>query len=250
MVKKITTDLRGGISVKYSDCWDEKCLHPYYTELLDKKENRDLPINLENYILTKPNDYFCSAEPRMPKGFEYAEKYFRWKKITTQKTISENLKVKKDKCGPITNIKILKRTKSFRVVKIKIEYSNKNYIIDGELNIRQILSTSTLPSAAFILEKGRDRWKIFGAGWGHGVGMCQIGAAKMSEIGYNYKEIIDFYFPNTKIKKMGYKKKVELIMLNIKRPCYDIANCYELKKCIYGENGKGPKNCNGNPKKR
>lgn len=239
----------GGISVKYSDCWSEKYSHPYYTELLDRKQNREQnTYTPENYILSKKDEFFCSPNLGIPKGFEYSKKYFRWEKNITQNIIKENFRKRKIKLGYITDIKIIKRTTSFRIVKLEIICGKEKYNIEGELNIRQILSESTLPSSAFILKKYKDNWKIFGAGWGHGVGLCQIGAAKMGELGYKYKDIINFYFPKTKIKKFGNAKKVDSIILEKKRPCYDIANCYELKKCIYGENGEGPIDCNGNPK--
>ena len=79
-------------------------------------------------------------------------------------------------------------------------------VIGKELIIRKALSPSHLYSSAFIIETEKDssgtpvRFTLKGAGWGHGVGLCQIGAAVMSAKGYNYKEILTHYFPGTKIK--------------------------------------------------
>jgi len=80
--------------------------------------------------------------------------------------------------------------------------------IGKELEIRRTLSTSHLYSSAFVVDTTEEndegipqKFTLTGAGWGHGVGLCQIGAAMMAEKGYNYKEILHHYFPDTKIEK-------------------------------------------------
>ena len=94
------------------------------------------------------------------------------------------------------------------MIELQIIGSKTNCIIGKELEIRKTLSESHLYSSAFIVEKGDlnegipASFTLFGAGWGHGVGLCQIGAAMMAEKGYNYKEILSHYYRNTDLKKL------------------------------------------------
>ena len=88
---------------------------------------------------------------------------------------------------------------SGRIKRMKITTDKGEYIVEKELAIRRALSTSHLKSSAFTIEQTADGITLHGSGWGHGVGLCQIGAAVMGSKGFNYKEILDFYYPNTKI---------------------------------------------------
>ena len=93
-----------------------------------------------------------------------------------------------------------------RLIKLKIVGTKKELVIGKELLIRKVLSKSHLYSSAFFVEKYDvknnipGKFGLFGAGWGHGVGLCQIGAAVMGERGYNYKQILSHYFKNTVLK--------------------------------------------------
>jgi SpoIID/LytB domain protein len=102
----------------------------------------------------------------------------------------------------------LKRGPSGRIVKLKIVGSKRTMIIGKELEIRRWLSKSYLYSSAFIVKIERDanglpkNFTIYGAGWGHGVGLCQIGAAVMASKGYTAEEIVKHYFKGAELKKL------------------------------------------------
>jgi SpoIID/LytB domain protein len=87
-------------------------------------------------------------------------------------------------------------------VKLKIAGSKRTMTIGKELEIRRTLSESHLYSSAFVVDKQGDRFVLTGAGWGHGVGLCQIGAAIMGEKGYSYEQILLHYYKNATIEKI------------------------------------------------
>ena len=93
----------------------------------------------------------------------------------------------------------LERGESGRICRLKITGSAKTLIVGKELEIRKILSESHLKSSAFDIEITPDKVILHGKGWGHGAGLCQIGAAVMASQGYTYKEILNHYYPGTEI---------------------------------------------------
>ena len=96
--------------------------------------------------------------------------------------------------GPIRDMQALARGPSGRIYRLKIT-GEKDYLIIGkELEIRRALSRSHLYSSAFVVDKEADRFVLRGAGWGHGVGLCQIGAAVMASQGKDYREILAHYY--------------------------------------------------------
>ena len=114
----------------------------------------------------------------------------------------------KDDFGAILDLVPLQRGKSGRICRLKIVGTKKSFIIGKELEIRRTLSTTHLFSSAFVVDKGESvdgapsSFTIVGAGWGHGVGLCQIGAAVMGEKGYNYNQILLHYYRGAEIKKI------------------------------------------------
>jgi SpoIID/LytB domain protein len=113
--------------------------------------------------------------------------------------ISEKLKMD---LGTITDLIPLERGKSGRIWKLKIVGTKRSFTIGKELEIRRTLSESHLYSSAFVVDKQDDKFILTGAGWGHGVGLCQIGAAVMSTQGYNYDQILLHYYRGAEIKKI------------------------------------------------
>ena len=108
--------------------------------------------------------------------------------------------------GDIIDLVPIARGTSGRLYRLKIVGTKKTQIIGKELEIRRTLSPSHLYSSAFVVEKQGEgelpeKFILTGAGWGHGVGLCQIGAAVMGEKGYNYKEILLHYFIDAQIEK-------------------------------------------------
>ena len=109
--------------------------------------------------------------------------------------------------GDVINLKASKRGSSGRIVELLVEGSNGNIVIGKELNIRRLLSDSHLYSSAFeaeriINDKGEIIFRLVGRGWGHGVGLCQIGAAIMAERGYSYIDILKHYYKGVKLEKI------------------------------------------------
>jgi SpoIID/LytB domain protein len=127
----------------------------------------------------------------------------------TQQELSQILKEKSGMdFGDIVDFVPVERGTSGRLVRLKIVGTKKTLTVGKELEIRRLLSTSHLYSSAFVVDKYDydermvpGRFVFVGAGWGHGVGLCQIGAAVMSTKGFTYKEILQHYFKGATIKK-------------------------------------------------
>jgi len=166
----------------------------------------------KNWIDSKPACY-CNMSAR--KGFSpalnYAKKYFRWEKKYKRKTLEKIIRKKSGKdIGILKNIIITKRGKSGKARTIKIIGSKRNLNITKELNIRKTLSNNYLYSANFYVEKqGTNKngiastFILKGAGFGHGSGMCQIGAAGMALDNKNFEDILKFYFEGTQVMRIG-----------------------------------------------
>ena len=101
--------------------------------------------------------------------------------------------------GRIEDMQALERGESGRVYRLKIIGSLQTLVVGKELEIRRILSESHLKSSAFEIELTEDKVILHGAGWGHGVGLCQIGAAVMASQGYDYRQILEHYYPDSEL---------------------------------------------------
>ena len=123
--------------------------------------------------------------------------FYRWKVVYSQDELTALVARHAPQLGKIIDLIPLKRGVSGRIYELQIVGENDSIIIGKELEIRKWLSNSHLYSSAFVVEKDDDTFTLYGAGWGHGVGLCQIGAAVMAEKGYTYKEILAHYYPNT-----------------------------------------------------
>ena len=129
--------------------------------------------------------------------------FYRWEVSYTQQELSELVNRKlKDDFGTITDLIPVARGKSGRIWKLKIVGTKKTLTIGKELEIRRALSESHLYSSAFDVEKDGDKFILKGKGWGHGVGLCQIGAAVMGEQGHPYDDILLFYYRGAEIKRL------------------------------------------------
>jgi SpoIID/LytB domain protein len=134
--------------------------------------------------------------------------FFRWKVVYTQDELKQLIYKKSNiDFGNIVDLVPVERGHSGRLIKLKIVGTNKTMTIGKELEIRRILSESHLYSSAIVIEKEEvldnipQKFTLIGAGWGHGVGLCQIGAAVMGEMGYSFDEILLHYFRGAQIKK-------------------------------------------------
>lgn len=104
--------------------------------------------------------------------------------------------------GELRELRPVRRGPSYRIIELEVVGSKKTMTIGKELEIRRVLSHSHLYSSAFDVEKTTNGFRLNGRGWGHGVGLCQIGAAVMAEEGYDYKQILSHYFPGSKLTKI------------------------------------------------
>ncbi len=209
----------GGVSEEFPFCWDDVS-KPYLKAIRDNKTEALDDLNLvkekeaEKWILSRPKA-FCDTKDKkilsevLNEDDLKTNDFYRWTIEYTQKELSSIIEKKLSiTLGQIKDLIALERGKSGRISKLKIVGTLDAITIGKELEIRRALSLSHLYSSAFTIEKKNIkkgiplRFIFHGAGWGHGVGLCQIGAAVMGEKGYNYKEILLHYYPGTKIKKI------------------------------------------------
>ena len=185
----------GGETEEYQYCWEDTP-KPYLVSIQDPYCNTK-----DQKILSQVLNDFDQETPD----------FYRWTVEYTQEELSELVNRKlKDDFGLITDLIPLDRGKSGRIWRLKIVGTKKTFIIGKELEIRRALSESHLLSSAFDVEKtpsplGEGRGEVFvlkGRGWGHGVGLCQIGAAVMGEQGKAYDEILLFYYRNAEIQRL------------------------------------------------
>lgn len=201
----------GGVSETFDNCWQ-----PVKVPYLEKISDSEIPFtdNLQNekaadkFINSSP-EAFCNTDNREllktvlnTFDFEYKD-FYRWTVEYSKKELSAIVNEKSGMdFGEIIDLIPVERGLSSRITKLKIVGTKKTLVVGKELEIRRLLSKSHLYSSAITFEKKSDSFVIHGAGWGHGVGMCQIGAAVMALKGYNYKEILNHYFPKGKISKL------------------------------------------------
>ena len=205
----------GGVYEEFENCWEPKH-YDYLEARRDGADEMNFPdltkeVNAEEWILTSPKAYCNTTDTRILSQVlnnydQETTDFYRWKVEYTQKELSELIFSRSGvDYGEILDLQPVARGTSGRLYKLKIVGTKKTLTIGKELEIRRTLSPSHLYSSAFIVERHDvtggvpQKFVLRGAGWGHGVGLCQIGAAVMGEKGYNYKEILLHYFINANI---------------------------------------------------
>ncbi|MBN2000501.1 SpoIID/LytB domain-containing protein [candidate division KSB1 bacterium] len=175
----------------------------------DKVFSLDNEKNARDWILSHPNVYCNIERSGNPEFAMYSKKYFRWSKRVSRGEIERLASQRAGiELGDLYDIIAVKRGVSGRLSEIKFVASNGSFTVKKELNIRRVLSADILYSACFIIEKETDAnglpitFTFKGAGWGHGVGMCQIGAAMMALEEKSYEKILSFYYQNASLKKL------------------------------------------------
>lgn len=198
----------GGITEEFETCWQDEH-KPYLIALRDSSINEgqlpDLTIeeNARQWILSEPKSFCNSADGNILSeslnGYDLeTPDYYRWEVEYTTAQVSDIFRRKSGlNIGDIVDLRPIKRGPSGRICELEIEGTKQTVTIGKELEIRRTLSESHLFSSAFIVEKTQDGFILKGAGWGHGVGLCQIGAAVMASKGYTYREILRHYYPRT-----------------------------------------------------
>jgi stage II sporulation protein D len=206
----------GGRTELFENCWEETPI-PYLQSVSDSSMNYPLILNevdAERWITSSPDVYCNTTDGNMlqhvlPSFDQETTDFFRWKIEYSREQLEEILHTKSEiDFGTVMDIVPLKRGPSGRIVKLKIVGSNRTMIVGKELEIRRWLSMSHLYSSAFIVKIERDanglpmKFVFHGAGWGHGVGLCQIGAAVMASKGFTAEEIVKHYFKGSELKKL------------------------------------------------
>ena len=177
----------GGVTEEFQYCWEDTP-KPYLVSVDDPYCNTNDRAVLSQVL----NDYDLETND-----------FYRWTVEYTVDEISDLVNEKlKDDFGRITDLIPLERGKSGRIWKLKIVGTKKTFTIGKELEIRRALSESHLYSSAFDVEKTATGFRLHGKGWGHGVGLCQIGAAVMGQQGFKYDEILLHYYRNAEIKRI------------------------------------------------
>jgi len=198
----------GGITEQFETCWQDEH-KPYLVPLRDSSVNEgplpDLTVeeNARQWILSQPKSFCNSADGNILSeslnGYDLeTPDYYRWTVEYTTQQISDIFKRKSGlDIGQIQDLRPVKRGPSGRIEELEITGTLSTVTIGKELEIRRTLSESHLFSSAFVVEKTPSGFIFHGAGWGHGVGLCQIGAAVMASKGYTYREILHHYYPGT-----------------------------------------------------
>lgn len=204
----------GGATELFENCWEE-VHHPYLLPVADAA-NLMLPdltqeAEARKWILSAPTAY-CNTTDRLVLSQvlnnydQETPDFYRWRVAYSQKELSELIGEKMGiDFGEIVDLIPLKRGASARIIELKVVGTKRTVVIGKELEIRKALSKSHLYSSAFVVDKeendGSVRFVLRGAGWGHGVGLCQIGAAVMASQGIGYQAILSHYYPHSELTK-------------------------------------------------
>lgn len=209
----------GGAFEEFQNCW-ENVKHPYLIGQRDSKTETRLPdltkeVEADKWIRTSPAA-FCNTHNKqvlsqvLNNYDQETTDFYRWRVCYSQQELSELIHKRSGiEFGKIIDLIPVERGTSGRLVRLKIVGTLRTLIIGKELEIRRTLSSSHLYSSAFVVDKEYkedekeipSRFILTGSGWGHGVGLCQIGAAVMGEQGYKYKEVLSHYYPGSAIEQ-------------------------------------------------
>ncbi|MGB9663501.1 MAG: SpoIID/LytB domain-containing protein [Ignavibacteria bacterium] len=208
----------GGITEEFQSVWQD-ISYPYLKAVYDSENQNQAFLQteeeFEKFIKSNPEAYCNINDEELLKkvlnDFDLVTKdFYRWKIEIKQLALKTLLEIKLGiDFGEIINLVPLERGKSGRIKKLKIIGTKREFTIGKELEIRRALSEKHLYSSAFVVEpiykEGSEipcKFILYGAGWGHGVGFCQIGGAVMASKGKSFEEILNHYFPGAELKKI------------------------------------------------
>lgn len=180
----------GGKTEEFETCWEDK--HIPYLESVDCPYCAPDYLNDKTELRKSLNDYDLETND-----------YYDWKVTYTAQELGNIIRTKSGiDFGDIIDLIPLKRGKSGRIYELEVIGSKHRQVIGKELTIRRYLSPSCLYSSWFEVKKSQisPQFTLIGHGWGHGVGLCQIGAATMAVEGYSYRDILAHYYPGTQCK--------------------------------------------------
>ncbi len=206
----------GGQTEIFPTAWEDES--PAYLASISDKAGQHPPVRSETearqWLKSRPAAYCDTTDKKLlsnilPAFDQETPDFYRWQVVYTRKELEEVLRKKSGiDFGVLQKIEPLARGPSGRIYRLKIEGSRKTVIVGKELEIRRWLSESHLLSSAFVITAERNtngeivRFVLHGGGWGHGVGLCQIGAAVMASKGFKVEEILTHYFTGAQLKKI------------------------------------------------
>ncbi len=205
----------GGIMEAYHDVWENRKI-PYMVSGIDSTEKIDYPANTEEKAKKLIDTYlpvFCNTQlyplPAKLANLYATKNLFRWEVSYERRELEVLIKEKTgEDIGELLDIVPLQRGDSGRIIYLELIGSKKKLKIGKELEIRRVLSKSHLYSSCFYVKKEIDeqgkvsRFILKGAGWGHGVGLCQVGATVMAMKGFGYAKILEHYYQETQLVKL------------------------------------------------
>jgi stage II sporulation protein D len=197
----------GGLTERYATAWEDEDIS-YLRSVFDGPADGGQGLADEN-----PEMWICSAPPaycntgdsellsRVLPGFDQETRdFYRWRVTYSPEELARLIGAKLGvELGPIRELRPLARGPSGRIYRLMISGERDYMIVGKELEIRRALSPTHLYSSAFVIEREPGGFVLRGAGWGHGVGLCQIGAAVMANGGTSYKEILRHYYRGTTV---------------------------------------------------
>lgn len=207
----------GGVTEEFGTCWSPHETHECLRAFGDSSSRALPPLTTEaearRWVTTRPAAFCAEATPatlrQVLRDYDQATTdYYRWTVTYTAAQLSALLarRLPEVTLGRIRRFTALERGASGRIWRLRIEGEHGSVTIGKELMIRRALSETHLYSSAFVIdhldadaEGYPQRFVIHGAGWGHGVGLCQIGAAVMGERGYGWRDILEHYFPGSAV---------------------------------------------------
>ena len=200
----------GGATELFENAWANEhydYLEPVRDEIGTPLPDLTIEENAQAFIRTSPSAYCNTTDERILSQVlnnydQETKDFYRW---TVQYTAAELSEIIRERSGidfgEILDLVPIKRGPSARLYEMQIVGSKRTMVIGKELEIRKWLSKSHLYSSAFVVDRNEQGdFILTGAGWGHGVGLCQIGAAVMADKGYTYEQILAHYFPGSEIK--------------------------------------------------
>jgi SpoIID/LytB domain protein len=208
----------GGITEEFDTAWDDKRV-PYLVSISDASvphQSIETEEEASRWILSDPEAYCHTRDKRLlekilPDFNRETKGFFRWTIEYSREELEEILREKSGfDFGTLQKIVPLSRGPSGRIYRLKIVGSKKSMVVGKELEIRRWVSRSHLYSSAFLVtvkynpHGEAERFTLHGAGWGHGVGLCQIGAAVMATRGFSAEQILRHYFRGIEIKKIYF----------------------------------------------
>ena len=200
----------GGATELFENAWANEhydYLEPVRDEIGTPLPDLTIEANAQEFIRTSPSAYCNTTDERILSQVlnnydQETKDFYRWTVQYTKEELSEIIRERSGiDFGEILDLVPIKRGPSARLYEMQIVGSKRTMVIGKELEIRKWLSKSHLYSSAFVVDRNEaGDFILTGAGWGHGVGLCQIGAAVMADKGYTYEQILAHYFPGSELK--------------------------------------------------